>query len=54
MAVFMLGKIREALSIDPQFKNGSNTTLQNLVYRFIKRPSLSVRIRTHFSQYHLQ
>ena len=50
LAVSTLEIIDKALSIDPQFKNGSSPTLQNWVYRFTKRHSLSVRTRTRVSQ----
>ena len=50
LAVSTLEIIDKALSIDPQFKNGNSTTLQNWVYRFMKRHSLSVRTRTRVSQ----
>ena len=50
LAVSTLEIIDKALSINPQFKNGNAITLQNWVYRFMKRHSLSVRSRTRVSQ----
>ena len=42
--------IDKAVSLDPNFKNGNEITLRNLVYQFLKRNNLAICTRTRISQ----